>query len=55
MRFSELTPSDLGALRVLAALELAYPVQAEKQGNRRASVILAGHGAWMARRQGLGG
>lgn len=46
MKFSDLTPPDLAALRLLAALEQVYPDAAEKQGKRRASVVLEGYRAW---------
>ena len=50
MRYSELTWEDLAVLRIEAALESAYPEVAERLGNRRASVILAGHRKWKSSR-----
>lgn len=46
MKLSDLTETDLRELRVLAAIELAYPVQSQALGDKRASVILA---KWNAR------
>lgn len=51
MRLSELTPADLRELRVLAAIELAYPVQSQVLGERRASVILSKYKNLMASRE----
>lgn len=45
MKLSELTHRDLAELRVLAAIELAYPLQTAALGDRAASVILARHQA----------
>lgn len=50
MKFSDLTPADINALRVLAALEIAYPEQALAQGARAASVVLRGWGERKKRR-----
>lgn len=47
MRLSELSETDVRELRVLAAIEAAYPVETELMGDRRASVILA---KWQALR-----
>lgn len=49
MKYAELGPPEIEALRLCAALERTYPEAAEAQGNRRASVILAGHAAWRAK------
>lgn len=46
MKLSDLTETDLRELRVLAAIELAYPEQTKALGNKRASVILARWTAW---------
>lgn len=45
MKLSDLTETDLRELRVLAAIELAYPEQTKALGDKRASVIL---GKWEA-------
>lgn len=44
LRFSDLTPDLIGALRILAALEVCYP-----QCGDRASRTLEGHKAWRAK------
>lgn len=41
LRFAELTPSMIGALKILRALEVTYP-----QCGDRASRTLEGHEAW---------
>jgi hypothetical protein len=49
VKLSDLTPADIRELRVLAAIELAYPVEAAAMGDRRASVILAKARAYQLR------
>lgn len=46
MKLSDITPTDLRELRVMAAIELAYPQQTRALGDKRASVILAKWNAW---------
>jgi len=52
MKLSELDrqPAIIAGLRLSAAIELAYPVQSEALGDRRASVILGKLEAYRASR-----
>jgi hypothetical protein len=46
MKFSELTPRDLFSLRILAAIEPAYPDHKWEGKLRRPSTVIAGYDAW---------
>jgi hypothetical protein len=51
MRYSDLTPEDIAGLRILAALEQAYPDKPCPPGKLQASVVLKGWKAWKAGRK----
>lgn len=50
LRYSELTAHDIAALRILAAIDKAYPNRVPTPGKHQPSKVLAGLEAWRAKR-----